>query len=58
MNDTMAIRRFEQHLIAEEKSAATIEKYRRDVRGFFTFLGDRRISKEETVAYKEYLAGA
>lgn len=57
MNDTMAIRRFEQHLIAEEKSAATIEKYRRDVRGFFTFLGDRRISKEETVAYKEYLAG-
>lgn len=57
MNDTMAIRRFEQHLIAEEKSAATIEKYRRDVRGFFMFLGDRRISKEETVAYKEYLAG-
>ena len=55
MNDTMAIRRFEQHLIAEEKSAATIEKYRRDIRSFFLFLGDRRISKEETVAYKEYL---
>ena len=56
MNDTMAIRRFEQHLIAEEKSAATIEKYRRDIRSFFMFLSDRRISKEETVAYKEYLA--
>lgn len=57
MNDTMAIRRFEQHLIAEEKSTATIEKYRRDIHSFFMFLGDRRISKEETVAYKEYLAG-
>ena len=57
MNDTMAIRRFEQHLIAEEKSAATVEKYRRDIRSFFMFLSDRRISKEETVAYKEYLAG-
>lgn len=56
MNDTMAIRRFEQHLIAEEKSTATIEKYRRDIHSFFMFLGDRRISKEETVAYKEYLA--
>lgn len=57
MNDTMAIRRFEQHLIAEEKSTATIEKYRRDIHSFFMFLGDRRISKEEAVAYKEYLAG-
>ncbi len=35
MNDTMAIQRFENHLIAEEKSAATIEKNRHHSRGRF-----------------------
>lgn len=46
---------FEQYLREEEKSAATVEKYLRDIRCFFLFLGERRISKEETVAYKDYL---
>ena len=49
------IRGFEQNMIAEEKSAATIDKYLRDVHGFCSHLSGRRISKEETVAYKEDL---
>lgn len=44
-------------MIEEEKSAATIEKYLRDIRCFCAFLADRPIGKEETIAYKEYLAG-
>lgn len=57
MNYTKEMQRFEQHMIAEEKSAATIEKYLRDIRGFCSHLAGRRIRKEETVAYKEYLTG-
>lgn len=57
MNYTMEIRRFEQHMIAEEKSAATMEKYLRDIRSFFAYLSDRQLCKEEMVAYKAYLTG-
>lgn len=46
---------FKRYLIAEEKSNATIEKYLHDVCCFLEFLADREVSKEETVAYKEYL---
>ena len=46
---------FEQYLIAEEKSQATIEKYLRDVRRFYSYLDNRTISKSQTIAYKEYL---
>lgn len=49
------ISRFEQHLITEEKSRATMEKYLHDVRCFAEFLAERAISKEETISYKEYL---
>ncbi len=48
--------RFQEYLLAEEKSQATIEKYLRDVRYFFTFLKEHTICKEETVAYKKYLS--
>ena len=43
-------------LIDEEKSAATIEKYIRDVKAFTEWLGDNELCKEEVLAYKEYLA--
>lgn len=46
---------FERHLITEEKSAASIEKYLRDVRCFLSFLGNRTLCKEETIAFKEHL---
>lgn len=52
---TEQISAFERHLQREEKSAATIEKYLRDIRCFCDFLADRPISKEATIAYKEYL---
>ena len=44
-------------LRAEEKSEATLEKYRRDVLAFLRFAEDRpEISKELVVAYKQRLA--
>ena len=55
MNYIKEIQRFEQYLLTEEKSAATIEKYLRDIRGFCSHLAGRRIRKEEAVAYKEHL---
>lgn len=55
MNYMKEIQRFGQYLLTEEKSAATVEKYLRDVRSFAEFLADREVSKEETIAYKEYL---
>lgn len=50
-----SILEFGQYLIQEEKSSATIEKYLRDIRAFYTYLNGRSISKEETILYKEKL---
>ena len=46
---------FEQNLYTEEKSAATIGKYLRDVRAFFTYTGAQAITKEIVVAFKNRL---
>lgn len=46
---------FHQYLIREEKSTATVEKYLRDVRAFFAFIGEKDITKEAIVGYKKYL---
>lgn len=48
---------FEKYLRKEEKSQATIAKYLRDIRCFAHFLSGQSISKENTIAYKEYLCG-
>lgn len=46
------------HLYEEEKSGATIEKYMRDIRKFYEFLGeDKNISKERVLKFKESLTG-
>lgn len=55
MDQEQSLLQFEQHLIQEEKSAATIEKYLRDIRAFYTFLDGRSICKAETIAYKHAL---
>lgn len=47
--------KFEQYLIEEEKSRATVEKYTRDVRLFLNFVGENKICKEITIAYKQNL---
>ena len=49
------IESFCQYLIREEKSAATVEKYLRDVRAFSAFIGEKTICKEAVMAYKRYL---
>lgn len=46
------IAKFKEHLINEEKSLATIEKYIRDVTAFMIWLDDRRISKMVVMEYK------
>ena len=46
---------FHEHLITEEKSIATIEKYERDVRGFSNWLGGRAFDKTDVLAYKAML---
>jgi len=46
---------FERYLKNEEKSMATIEKYMRDVRAFFEFVGSCEINKEKILEYKAQL---
>lgn len=44
------------YLLEMEKSAATIEKYLRDIQTFRRWLGaEAEVSKEKTIAYKNYL---
>lgn len=52
-----AIAQFEKHLRKEEKSENTIEKYLRDVRSFEVYIGNREISKEVVIVYKQKLLG-
>ena len=49
------IKDFEIHLRNEERSAATIEKYMRDVRFFASFVCDAEIDKQMVLDYKSKL---
>ena len=49
------IKRFKDQLTAEEKSAATIEKYLRDIRAFFRCCGSAEMNKATVIAYKQKL---
>lgn len=46
---------FKEHLILEERSAATVEKYIRDVKAFAAFENGAEITKETVIEYKKYL---
>lgn len=48
---------FRRALMDQERSAATIEKYMRDVRRFARFVGKRPLVKQIVLAYKGKLAG-
>ncbi len=50
-----SINRFEKYLVREEKSAATIEKYMRDVRAFSAYADKKILTKELVSNYKNYL---
>lgn len=49
------IERFKNHLVDEEKSQATVEKYVRDILGFVDWLWKRELQKEAVLEYKCYL---
>lgn len=49
------IAEFREHLILEERSAATIEKYIRDIRSFVIFEDGEEITKETVITYKKQL---
>lgn len=49
------IKEFEQHLIKEEKSSITIEKYIRDVQKFRRYVNQQIVTKELVIAYKKHL---
>ena len=49
------IAEFKEHLILEERSTATIEKYIRDVNAFSVFTVNAEIEKETVIAYKKHL---
>ncbi len=54
INDKM-IYDFKNHLIEEEKSDATIEKYLRDITSFVRWLSERPVSKAIILEYKKLL---
>lgn len=49
------IKRYKLHLINEEKSAVTIEKYIRDISIFYKWLNCRELTKEIVLIYKQKL---
>ena len=49
------IETFQNHLLQEEKSTATMEKYLRDVRAFLVFSGRAAITKDLVMTYKQAL---
>ena len=46
---------FKEHLILEERSENTIEKYMRDIKAFIAFLSDATLAKETVIEYKKHL---
>ncbi len=49
------IAEFKEHLILEERSAATVEKYIRDVKAFSAYTQNSIITKGTVIAYKKHL---
>lgn len=54
----LELKRFEQNLREEERSANTISKYVRDVSRFLDFAGDSELSRELIIDWKQSLIGA
>ena len=48
---------FKENLILEERSAATVEKYIRDISAFSNYADGAEITKETVIAYKKHLQG-
>lgn len=50
-----AIAEFKKHLILEERSDITIEKYIRDVKAFTAYTQNTAVTKETVISYKKHL---
>lgn len=46
---------FKEHLIEEEKSSITVEKYIRDVKAFAFWCKDKELNKKTVLEYKEHI---
>jgi len=53
--NTDQLRRFETHLLCEERSSATVEKYLRDLRVFYAFMDGKELNKTAVLEYKSNL---
>ena len=49
------IAEFKEHLILEERSEITVEKYIRDIKAFSAYTQNSIITKETVIAYKKHL---
>ncbi len=49
------IAEFKEHLILEERSTVTVEKYIRDVKAFAKYTQNTAVTKETVIAYKKHL---
>ena len=49
------IAEFKEHLILEERSEITVEKYIRDVKAFSVYTQNTAVTKETVIAYKKHL---
>ena len=52
------INEFKEYLKAEEKSAATLEKYIRDIRAFVAWINGRELNKDLVLEYKQSIVSA
>ena len=50
-----AIAEFKEHLILEERSTVTVEKYIRDVKAFSAYTQNTAVTKETVISYKKHL---
>lgn len=55
--DQACFEAFAAHLRAEERAAATVEKYLHDVHSFAAWLNGRPVTKETAIAWKAWLLG-
>lgn len=49
------LEKFKQHLIDDEKSKATIDKYIRDMKHFMDYVGQQNVDKQLMISYKNHL---
>ena len=56
--EKMHLPAFSRYLQGEERERGTIEKYRRDIEQFAAWLGERGVTAEAAVSWKEYLRAA